>query len=180
MTRRGYPGDDDDDTYHFLEPYLLLHRPDAGQRKHPIRDVLNAFLWMVRTGAQWAYLPHDFPLAEAVRQLSQRWVVASCFENATHDLRILARAEYGRAPEPSAVVMDGRTLQSTPESGHRAVYDGAKKRKGIKHHLVVDTLEHLLAIPSSPANEQNRAQVKGMCLEVQEATGAKVDVAFED
>ncbi|WP_104992617.1 IS5 family transposase [Deinococcus sp. NW-56] len=180
MTRRGYPSDVDDDTYLFLLPYLLLSRADAGQRKHPIRDVLNALLWMARTGAQWSYLPNDFPPAETVRQQAHRWFVAGCFENAAHDLRILARVEQGRDPEPSAVVMDSRTLQSTPESGHRAGYDGAKKRKGTKVHLAVDTLGHVLAILTSPANEQDRAQVKDLCLEVQEATGAQVEVAFVD
>lgn len=160
MTRRGYPSDVDDDTYLFLLPYLLLSRADAGQRKYPIRDVLNALLWMARTGAQWSYLPNDFPPAETVRQQAHRWFVAGCFENAAHDLRILARVEQGRDPEPSAVVMDSRTLQSTPESGHRAGYDGAKKRKGTKVHLAVDTLGHVLAILTSPANEQDRAQLR--------------------
>jgi transposase len=180
VTRRGYPSDVDDDTSLFLLPYLLLSRPDAGQRKYPIRDVLNALLWMARTGAQWSYLPNDFPPAETVRQQAHRWFTAGCFENAAHDLRILAREEHGRAPEPSAVVMDSRTLQSTPESGHRAGDDGAKKRKGTKVHLAVDTLGHVLAILTSPANEQHRAQVFDLCLEVQEATGAKVEVAFVD
>jgi len=57
-----------DDTFFFLLPYLLLSPKDAGQRKYPIRDVLNALLWVARTGAQWACLPHDFPPAETVRQ----------------------------------------------------------------------------------------------------------------
>lgn len=180
MIRRGYPSDVDDDTYLFLLPYLLLSRADAGQRKYPIRDVLNALLWMARTGAQWDYLPNDFPPAETVRQQAHRWFEAGCFENAAHDLRILAREEQGRAPEPSAVVMDSRTLQSTPESGHRAGYDGAKRRKGTKVHLAVDTLGHVLAVLTSPANEQDRAQVFDLCLEVQEVTGAQVEVAFVD
>ncbi|MVN89491.1 IS5 family transposase [Deinococcus sp. HMF7620] len=180
MTRRGYPSDVDDDTYFFLLPYLLLSPEDARQRKYPIRDVLNALLWVARTGAQWAYLPHDFPPAETVRQQAHRWFVAECFQSAAHDLRILSRVEKSRNGEPSAIIIDSRTLQSTPESGHRAGFDGAKKRRGTKVHLAVDTLGHVLAVLTTPANEQDRAQVKDLCLDVQEATGATVQIAFAD
>ena len=180
MKRRGYPSDVDDDTYLFLLPYLLLSPLEASQRKYAIREVLNALLWVARTGAQWAYLPHDFPPAETVRQQAHRWFEAGCFENAAHDLRLLCRIEKTRNGEPSAIIIDSRTLQSTPESGHRAGYDGAKKRKGTKVHLAVDTLGHLLAVLTTPANEQDRAQVKDLCLEVQEATGVSVEVAFAD
>ncbi|WP_309573451.1 IS5 family transposase [Deinococcus sp.] len=180
MTRRGYPSDVDDDTYLFLLPYLVLRPKDAVQRKYPIRDVLNALLWVARTGAQWAYLPHDFPPAETVRQQAHRWFEAECFLNAAHDLRLLSRVEKSRNGEPTAIIIDSRTLQSTPESGHRAGFDGAKKRKGTKVHLAVDTLGHLLAVLTTPANEQDRAQVKDLCLEVQEATGVNVEVAFAD
>lgn len=180
MKRRGYPSDVDDDTYLFLLPYLLLTPQDAGQRKYPIREVLNALMWMARTGAQWAYLPNDFPPPETVRQQAHRWFEAECFQNAAHDVRLIARVEQGKNSEPTAIVIDSRTLQSTPESGHRAGFDGAKKRKGTKVHLAVDTLGHVVAILTTPANEQDRAQVKDLCLEVQEATGVHVEVAFAD
>ncbi|SMB97170.1 transposase, IS4 family [Deinococcus hopiensis KR-140] len=180
MKRRGYPSDVDDDTYLFLLPYLLLTPEDARQRKYPLREILNALMWVARTGAQWAYLPHDFPPAETVRQQAHRWFIAECFQNAAHDLRLLTHVEQQKTPEPTAIVIDSRTLQSTPESGHRAGFDGAKKRKGTKVHLAVDTLGHLLAVLTSPTNEQDRAQVKDLCLEVQEATGAHVQVAFAD
>ena len=110
------------------------------------------------------YLPNDFPPAETVRQQAHRWFEAGCFETAVHDLRILSRVERSRNGEPTAIIIDSRTLQSTPESGHRAGVDGAKKRKGTKVHLAVDTLGHLLAVLTTPANEQDRAQVKDLCL----------------
>lgn len=110
MTRRGYPSDVDDGTYLFLLPYLLLSPKDASQRKYPIRDVLNALLWVACTGAQWGYLPHDFPPAETVRQQAHRWFMTGCFENAAHDLRILSRLEKSRTGDPSAIIIDSRTL----------------------------------------------------------------------
>ncbi|MBZ9752231.1 IS5 family transposase [Deinococcus sp. HMF7604] len=182
MRRRGYPSDADadDDTYFFLLPYLLLSPEDPKQRKYPIRDVLNALVWVARTGAQWAYLPHDFPPAETVRQQTHRWFAAACFQSTAHDVRLLCRVEKGRHGEPTAIIIDSRTLHSTPESGHRTGVDGAKKRKGTKVHLAVDTLGHFLAVLTTPANEQDRAQVKDLCLEVQEVTGETVQVAFAD
>ncbi|EYB68617.1 transposase, IS4 [Deinococcus phoenicis] len=180
MNRRAYPSDVDDETYHFLLPYLALVPEDAPQRKYPLREVLNALLWLGRTGAQWDYLPHDFPPKDIVRAQAKRWFEAHCFENAVHDLRLFTRVQQQRGGEPTAIIIDSRTLQSTPESGHRAGYDGAKKRKGTKVHLVVDTLGHLLTLMTSSANEQDRAQVKELCREAQEITGGMLEVAFVD
>ena len=180
MDRRTYPSDIDDDAYAFLLPYLALTPEDAPQRKYPLRDVLNALLWMSRTGSQWAFLPHDLPPAEVVRSQAKRWFGAHCFENAVHDLRLFSRVQQQRGGEPSAIIIDSRTLQSTPESGHRAGFDGAKKRKGTKVHVVVDTLGHLLTLMTSPANEQDRAQVEALCHSAQEVTGGMIEVAFAD
>jgi transposase len=163
MDRRAYPSDIDDDAYTFLLPYLALTPEHASQRKYSLREVLNALLWISRTGSQWAFLPHDLPPAEVVRSQAKRWFEAHCFENAVHDLRLFSRVQQRRGGEPSAIIIDSRTLQSTPESGHRAGFDGAKKRKGTKVHVVVDTLGHLLTLTTSPANEQDRAQVEELC-----------------
>jgi transposase len=97
-----------------------------------------------------------------------------------HDLRALLRLALGREAHPSAVVIDSRTLQGTPESGHRGAYDGAKRRKGSKVHAAVDTLGHLLALRVTAANEQDRAQVKRIARDVQEATGDSVTLAYVD
>ena len=86
----------------------------------------------------------------------------------------------GKQPQPSAVILDGRTLQSTPESGARADYDGHKRKKGSKVHAAVDTLGHLLALKVTAANKQERAQVADLVEEVQQATGESVEVAFVD
>jgi transposase len=102
------------------------------------------------------------------------------FESIVHDLNELQRVLLGRGATPSVVVLDGRTLQSTPESGHRAGYDGAKKRKGSKTHIAVDTLGQLLSVVITPANEQERAQVGELCRQVQEITGQTVTVGFVD
>jgi transposase len=96
------------------------------------------------------------------------------------DLRQILRLAQDRKAQPSAAVFDSRTLQSTPDSGARAGYDGAKKRKGSKVHMAVDTLGHLLALHVTPASEGDRSQVASLARNVQEATGQSVEVAFVD
>lgn len=76
-----------------------------------------------------------------------------------HDLREVLRITAGKKAKPTAAIFDSRILQSPPESGDRAQYDGAKRRKGSKTHIAVDTLENLLALLVTPTDEQNRAQV---------------------
>src|SRR5581483_5394317 len=122
-------------------------------------------------------MPGDLPPWEAVYQQTQRWLAAGCFEAMVHDLRAVLRLAEGRAAEPTAIILDSRTLQSTPESGHRAGYDGAKRRKGSKVHAAVDTLGLLLSLHITPANEQDRAQVGKLAAAVQEATGDHVELA---
>jgi transposase len=125
-------------------------------------------------------MPHDLPPWEAVYQQMRRWLSAGVFEEIVHDLRVLLRLSEGRAPDPTPAVLDSRTLRSTPESGSRAGYDGAKRKKGSKVHAAVDTLGHLLALFVSPANEQERAWVGELAGAVQEATGESVDLAYVD
>jgi transposase len=178
--RRGYPSDVTDEEWALVAPYLALCKEDAGQREYLLRDVFNALRYVVRTGCQWRYLPNDLPPWEAVYQQAQRWIRARCFETMVEDLRLLLREFAGRKAQPTAMILDSRTLQSTPESGARAGYDGAKRRKGSKVHAAVDTLGHLLALHVTPADEQDRAQVGELAGQVQEITGEHVEIAYVD
>src|SRR5437764_11452097 len=180
MERKPYPSDVSDDEWSFIAPYLILMKEDAPQREHHLREVFNGLRWIVRTGAQWRMMPHDLPPWSAVYQQMQRWLKAGVFEAIVNDLRAVLRLAAGRNEEPSAAIFDSRTLQSSPESGHRAGYDGAKRRKGSKVHLAVDTLGHLLALHVTPTNEQDRAQVGKMAAAVQEVTGDSIELAFVD
>jgi len=169
-----------DAEWEFLLPYLTLMREDAPQREHPLRELFNALRYVVKTGCPWRFLPHDLPPWEAVYQQARRWLRAGVFERAAHDLRAIARFLADRGPEPTAAILDSRTLQSTPESGGRAGFDGAKKKKGSKVHAAVDTLGNLLALKATPADEQDRAQVADLVKAVREVTDEKVEVAFVD
>jgi len=180
-SRKPYPTDVSDEEWASVAPYLSLIRQDAPQRRHDPREVFNGLRWIVRTGSAWRYLPNDLPPWEAVYQQTQRWLKAGVFEAMVHDLRAVLRLAQGRPPVPTAAVLDSRTLRSTPESGHRGGYDGAKRKKGSKAHAAVDTLGHLLALRVTPATEQARAQVEEeLARSVQEATGESVELAYVD
>lgn len=174
-----------DEEWDFVAPYLTLMQEDAPQRDHALREGCDGLRWFVRAGATWRRLPPGtrlrvLPPWHTIYQQTRRWLDAGVFATIAQDLRMLLREIEGRAPPPTAVVLDGRTLHSSPESGARAGYDGPKKRKGAKVHLAVDTLGHLLALTVTPANEQERTPVGELVAQVQEATGETVQIAFVD
>ena len=105
---------------------------------------------------------------------------AGCFETMVHDLREMLRLLQERNPRPTAAIFDGRTMQSSPESGGRAGYDGYKRKKGSKVHVAVDTLGHLLAVLVTPANAQERAQIGELAKQVQAAAQRSVHLAYVD
>ena len=160
MSRKPYPTDVSDDEWNFAAPYLTLIREDSPQREYPLREAFNALRYIARSGEAWRMMPNDLPPWATIYQQTQRWIRAGCFEAVVHDLRELLRIAQGRKPQPTAAILDGRTLQSSPESGAHAGYDGAKRRKGSKVHIAVDTLGHLLALRVTPADEQERALYK--------------------
>jgi transposase len=130
MSRKAHPSDVSDDEGPFVAACLTLMREDAPQRAHRLREVFNGVRWIIRRGSPWP-LPHDLPPWEAVYQQAQRWLKAGVFEALVHDLRALLRLGSGRHEQPSAAIFDCRTLQSSPESGARAMMEpnGAKAAK---------------------------------------------------
>jgi transposase len=186
-SRKPYPSDVSDEEWAFVAPYLTLMREDAPQRDHGLREVFNGLRYVVRSGVPWRWLPGDLPPWYTVYQQGQRWIQAGVFEALVHDLRTVLRVAdvdandgAGRAPHPSAVILDGTILQSTPESGHRAGYNGHKRKKGSKLHLAVDTLGHLLTLRVTPAHVDERVEVAALAAEVQAVTGGSVEVAYVD
>jgi transposase len=180
MERKAYPTDVSDAEWALVAPYLNLMTEDAPQRDFPLREVFNGLRWIVRSGSSWRLMPHDLPPWHVVYQQAQRWIKAKVFESLVHDLRAVLRIAEGRKEQPTAAIFDSRTMQSTVESGSRAGYDGAKRRKGNKVHLAVDTLGHLLALCVTAADEQDRAKVAELAERVQAETGETVEIAYVD
>ncbi len=146
MERKAYPSDGSDEEWALVAPYATLMSEEAPQRRYALHEVFNGLRWLVRAGAPWRWLPNDLPpWAVVVYQQTQRWLKAGVFEALVKDLRVVLRVAGERREQPSAAILDSRTLQSSPESGGRAGYDGAKRRRGSKVHMAVDTLGSLLA-----------------------------------
>jgi len=147
---------------------------------HNFRQAQSATATLCLEVFQSAGCPHDLPTWSVIYQQSRRWTKAGVFESLVHDLRAVLRIAAGRQERPRAAIFDRRTLQATPESGPHAGYDGAKRRKGHKVHLAVDTLGHLLALCVTATDEQDRAQVSELAKRVQAETGQTVEIAFVD
>ena len=119
-SRKPYPSDVSDEEWALVAPYLTLLPEESGQRTHSLREVFNGLRYIVKTGAPWRWMPNDLPPWEIVYQQAQRWLRAGCFEALAEDLRMLLRLAAGKDAQPSAAIIDSRTLRSTPESGERA------------------------------------------------------------
>lgn len=130
-----------------------------GQRGAPARyerrHMVNACCYTLRTGCAWRLLPKTFPPWQATYKSFSRWAAAGVFE-AMHDrLRQQWRERMGRAPEPTAAIIDAQSTRSTAQGGDTG-FDAGKKVKGRKRHLVVDTLGLLLAVTITAASVQDR------------------------
>jgi len=127
MKRKAYPTDVSDDEWAFVAPYLTLMTQNAPQRVYELREVFNGLRYIVRGGISWRMVPNDLPPWHIVYEQTQRWIKAGVFRAMVDDLREVLRVAQGRNAQPSAAIFDSRTMQSSPESGGRAGYDGAKR-----------------------------------------------------
>jgi transposase len=132
IARKPYPSDVTDEEWSLVAPYLTLMREDAVQRQHSLRELFNGLRYVIRYGIAWRAMPNDLPAWSAVYQQTQRWMAAGCFEALAHDLRAVLRLAAGRGEEPTAAIIDSRTLRSTPESGQRAGYEACAAERNRK------------------------------------------------
>lgn len=134
---------------------LLSHLFSGFPRKWPLREIVNAILYMLRTGGQWRMLPKDFPPKSTVYHWFAKWRDNGTLLAANHHLLMLARETVGREASPSAGAIDTQSVKTTESGGPRG-YDAGKKIKGRKREIVVDTEGHLITAAIHPANVQDR------------------------
>ena len=157
----------------------MLMDMSAPQRQYELREVVNALRWLVRASAP-AYAADPFSSLGGGRSAKSSVGGGGLFEVMVSDLRSVICVAQGRQGQPGAVVLDGRTLQSSCESRAPAGYDGYKRKHDSKVHMAVDALGHLIAVYVTPADEQERVQVETLCDAVQQVTGETVKLAWAD
>ena len=156
---RGYeanrtpPTDLTDEQWELLKPMLPPDKPRGRKRRVDLRDILNAILYLLRSGCSWRMLPHDFPPWQTVYGYFYRWRDSELFThlNATpgsspgQALREQVRLAQGRPASPSAAIIDSQSVKTTEQGGQRG-YDAGKKINGRKRHIVVDTMGLFLGL----------------------------------
>src|SRR5215218_4365749 len=155
MTNTLYSTDLSDAAWRLIAPLLPAARAGGRPRTTNIRAVLNAIFYLLRTGCQWRLLPREFPAWGTVYHYFRTWKNAGVWTFLQRTIYEHIRRKAGRSACPSVVIMDGQSVKTTERGGIRG-FDGYKRVKGRKRHILVDTLGMLITNRVEPANVSDR------------------------
>jgi putative transposase len=158
--RKAYQSDLSDAEWSFLEPLLPAPTATGRPKMHSTREILNAIFYIVRGGCAWRLLPHDFPPWKTVYHYFRFWRLDGTWERMHAALRKRVRVRLKRNPQPSAAIVDSQSIRTTGVGGEQRGYDGGKKVKGRKRHLLVDTQGLVLEVRVHSAKVMDRDGIK--------------------
>tara|TARA_R110002096_G_scaffold168328_1_gene338888 strand:+ start:415 stop:1212 length:798 start_codon:yes stop_codon:yes gene_type:complete len=161
MTKWQCPTDLTNAQWRILEPLIRKKSKRGRKIVYSRRDVVNAVLYLNRTGCQWRMLPGRFPPWKTVYQIFYRWRLDGTWERIHDRLRAKVRRRAGKNRRPTAAIIDSQTVKTTQVGGDARGYDAGKRSYGRKRHIVVDTLGLVLAVAVHAANQQDQ---EGACL----------------
>lgn len=155
MTRPSYLPDVTDTEWPYLAPHLPTPQVGGRPRVHPVREILNAIFYVLRSGCAWRWLPHDLPPWNTVYHYFRLWRVQGLWERLHAALHAAVRVTMGRDPQPTAAIIESQSVKTTLVGGPRG-YDGGKNINGRKRHLLVDTQGLIIRAVVHPANIADR------------------------